>query len=136
MIIDCPPALGGITRSALMASDICLLPTRPNAADIWALDEMIQLVQDAQSFNERLQGGWIIATQQPPRSKGADLGVSHLEELASTEGVELFNSGTNSRVTYSNSMLCGSAPTLYEPQSKAASEVRAIVDELLERISQ
>jgi chromosome partitioning protein len=134
VIIDCPPALGAITRSALMASDVCLLPTRPNPADIWALDGMLELVDDAQTFNDRLRGGWIIATQKPSRSKGADLGGEYLAGLSEREGVEVFLGGMFSRVTYPNSMLLGSSPTLYEPKGKAAHEVKVITDELLERI--
>lgn len=136
VLIDCPPALGAITRSALMACDVALLPTRPNAADIWALDGMIDLVREAQSFNERLEAGWIVLTQVPPRrSKGAELGADHLESLSAEEGVELFNSSMANRVTYPNSMLSGSAPNLYEPKGKASQEVKALTDEFFERIN-
>jgi len=134
VLIDCPPALGAITRSALMACDVALLPTRPNAADIWALDGMIELVRDAQAFNERLTAGWIVLTQRPPRSKGAELGAEHLASLSEEEGVEIFTTGLANRVTYPNSMLSGSAPNIYEPNGKAAKEVKSLTDELLERI--
>lgn len=136
VLIDCPPALGAITRSALMACDIALLPTRPNAADIWALDGMIELVREAQNFNERLSAGWIVLTQRPPRrSRGAEMGADHLASLATEEGIELFTASMANRVTYPNSMLSGSAPNLYEPNGKASREVKALTDELLERIS-
>lgn len=134
VIVDCPPALGAITRSALMASDVCLLPTRPNPADIWALDGMLDLISEAQAFNERLRGGWVVVTQKPARSKGADLGEEYLAGLSEREGVEIFSGGMFNRVTYPNSMLLGSSPTLYEPKSKAAHEVKVITDELLERM--
>lgn len=135
VLIDCPPALGAITRSALMACDVALLPTRPNAADIWSLDSMIELVHEAQSFNERLTGGWVVLTQKPPRrSKGAELGAEHLASLSDSKGIELFSSSMANRVTYPNSMLNGSAPNFYEPKGKAAEEVIAITNELLKRI--
>ncbi len=118
-----------------MASHVALLPTRPNAADIWALNGMIELVQDAQSFNDKLSTGWIILTQKPPRSKGADLGANHLSQLADEEGIDLFTHSMSNRVTYPNAMLSGSAPNLYEPKGKAADEVRALTNELLERIN-
>ena len=133
VLIDCPPALGAITRSALMACDTALLPTRPNAADIWALDGMIELVQEAQSFNEKLSTAWIVLTQKPPRSKGADLGADHLTQVSEEEGIDLFTHSMSNRVTYPNAMLSGSAPNLYEPKGKAADEVRALTNELLER---
>jgi len=41
----------------------------------------------------------------------------------------------SNRVTYPNAMLSGSAPNLYEPKGKAADEVRALTNELLERIN-
>jgi chromosome partitioning protein len=136
VLIDCPPALGAITRSALMACHVALLPTRPNAADIWALDGMIELVHEAQNFNEKLSIGLILLTQRPARSKGAELGVDHLSKISQEEGIDIFNHSMSTRVTYSNAMLSGSAPTLYEPKGKASQEVQAITDELLERISQ
>ena len=135
VLIDCPPALGAITRSALMVCEVALLPTRPNAADIWALDGMIELVQEAQSFNDKLSSAWIVLTQKPPRSKGAEMGAEHLSQLSESEGIDLFSQGMNTRVTYPNAMLNGSAPNLFEPRGKAADEVRALTDELLERIT-
>jgi MinD superfamily P-loop ATPase len=34
-IIDCPPRMGAETRSAMLASDLVVLPVTPGAADVW-----------------------------------------------------------------------------------------------------
>ncbi|MBA2685034.1 MAG: AAA family ATPase, partial [Gemmatimonadaceae bacterium] len=36
-LIDCPPRHGEVQRSALMVSDVAVLPCGPSAADAWAL---------------------------------------------------------------------------------------------------
>ena len=64
-----------------------------------------------------------------------EMGADHLASLTDEDGVELFKSSMANRVTYPNSMLNGSAPNLYEPKGKASQEVKALTDELLERIN-
>ena len=49
-IIDCPPRLQKIARSAITASTGVLIPVAPSPLDIWAAEEIVNLVQEVQEF--------------------------------------------------------------------------------------
>src|SRR3546814_7836985 len=42
VVIDGPPRTAAITRSALLACDIVLIPVQPSAYDVWASQEMVR----------------------------------------------------------------------------------------------
>ena len=57
VIIDTPPRLGEVQRSALMVADIAIMPCGPSGPDAWALAESIRTVKIALEFRPRLRGG-------------------------------------------------------------------------------
>ncbi len=134
-IIDCPPALGPITRSALMAADLALIPTRPNAADLWALQDTLDLFQDARTFRENLKGR-IIVSQKPASSRGADMGANELKKLGAEAGVPILKTVLHMRVAYSNSMLEGTYVGIFDKDGKAGREIRNLVKELLREVGE
>lgn len=56
ILIDCPPAIDSITpQSALMISDLVLIPIIPSPADLWAAVGIQELIQRVQGINESLE---------------------------------------------------------------------------------
>jgi chromosome partitioning protein len=51
VIIDGPPRVYDVARSAIMASDLVLVPVQPSPYDVWAAKEIIDLMQEALVFN-------------------------------------------------------------------------------------
>ncbi len=47
MIIDGPPRIAALARSALMAADRVLIPVQPSPYDLWASAEMVNLIRKA-----------------------------------------------------------------------------------------
>ena len=43
IIIDGPPRVTDLARSAIMAADVVLIPVQPSPYDIWAADEVVKL---------------------------------------------------------------------------------------------
>ncbi len=54
IIIDCPPRLDGFSRTTLMLSNLVLLPLGGNAAEIWSVEEMLPILEDAKKNNPLL----------------------------------------------------------------------------------
>lgn len=54
IVIDGPPRVTDLARSAIMASDMVLVPVQPSPYDIWAADEVVKLIQEASVFKETL----------------------------------------------------------------------------------
>jgi chromosome partitioning protein len=54
-IIDSPPRTTKVVLSALLVSDALIIPISPSALDVWALQDTLQLVEEARVYNENLK---------------------------------------------------------------------------------
>jgi chromosome partitioning protein len=54
VVIDGPPRVTALTRSAIVASDVVVIPVQPSPFDLWASHEIVSLVKEAQVFKPRL----------------------------------------------------------------------------------
>ena len=124
-IIDCPPRLGRVTRSALMIANLAIIPCGPSPADTWALAETIELIDEAQILRADMKATILITRHQPRTAIGASireaLGESTLPVLENALGL---------RVVHQEALAAGAGVTQYAPRSSAAREVCALVDEI------
>ena len=60
VIIDGPPRLTALTRSALLAADLVLIPVQPSPYDIWASAEAVALITEACFYRPRLRTAFVI----------------------------------------------------------------------------
>ena len=51
VVIDGPPRVYEVARSAILASDVVLIPVQPSPYDVWAAKEIVDLLAEAVSFN-------------------------------------------------------------------------------------
>lgn len=126
VVIDCPPRAGDVQRSALMVSSLALLPCGPSAADAWALASSLELVREAQTLRPDL-GAAVLLTRKQPRTA---VGQGARQVLADS-GLPLLQTELGYRVAYQEAMAAGLGVTTYAPTSEAASEVRALFDEII-----
>ena len=54
VVIDGPPRVAGLMRSALLAADVVLIPALPSPFDGWASAEMLKLLDEARIFRPQL----------------------------------------------------------------------------------
>jgi chromosome partitioning protein len=57
VIIDGPPRIAALARSALLAAERVLIPVQPSPYDLWASAEMVALIREAQVFRPALRAG-------------------------------------------------------------------------------
>ena len=50
LVIDGAPRVYDVARSAIMASDVVLIPVQPSPYDVWAAKEIVDLVTDVRSL--------------------------------------------------------------------------------------
>jgi len=50
VVIDGPPRIAGLMRSALLAADLVLIPAQPSPFDGWASGEILRLIDEARIF--------------------------------------------------------------------------------------
>lgn len=54
VVIDGPPRVAGLMRSALLAADLVLVPVQPSPFDGWGSAEMLRLIEEAHLFRPQL----------------------------------------------------------------------------------
>ena len=60
VVIDGPPRIAGLMRSALLAADLVLVPAQPSPFDGWASGEMLNLVREARIFRPELLARFVL----------------------------------------------------------------------------
>ena len=60
IVIDGPPRVAGLLRSALLAADLILIPAQPSPFDGWASAEMLRLLEEARIFRPQLVARFIL----------------------------------------------------------------------------
>ncbi len=125
VVIDTPPRLGEVQRSALMVADVAVMPCGPSGPDAWALAESIRTVQQALDYRPDLRVAICINKKRvrTSLSKGARAA------LVAT-GLHVLDVELGFRQAYQDSITGGQGVTKYAPRDAAAVEMRALVDEL------
>lgn len=127
IVIDGPPRVYDVTRSAILASDLVLIPVQPSPYDVWAAKEIVDLVREASSFNENLKCAFVINRKIVNTAIGRDV-----SEALSGYELPILQSHISQRVGFAES--AGQGQTVLEtaPNSAASEEIRALVKELKE----
>ncbi len=60
VVIDGPPRVAGLMRSALLAADLVLIPVQPSPLDGWASAEMLALLAEARIYRPHLIARFVL----------------------------------------------------------------------------
>lgn len=60
IVIDGPPRVAGLMRSALLAADVVLIPVQPSPLDGWASAEMLTLLGEARIYRPQLLARFVL----------------------------------------------------------------------------
>jgi chromosome partitioning protein len=126
-IIDTPPRIANVMRSALMVADVAVLPCGPSYAEAWGLAATVETVQEAQTVRGRALKTAIVINR---KRTGTVLAREARETLEAT-GFQVLAAELGDREAFKNALGAGLGVTTYAPTDRAAEEVRTLVDELL-----
>ena len=126
VIIDCPPGIEDVTRSALMVADLAIIPVQPAPFDIWSGTEIVMLIKIAQLINHKLSGQFLV-TRKIPNSK---LGKDSQEALAQY-GVGVFKTAICQRVAMAECVISGQSVLEFQRNGEAAKECRQLTAEVV-----
>src|SRR5574340_63657 len=60
VVIDGPPRVAGLLRSALLAADLVLIPAQPSPFDGWGSVEMLELLREARIYRPGLAARFVL----------------------------------------------------------------------------
>jgi chromosome partitioning protein len=126
VIIDSPPHANDVARSAIMASDVIVIPVQPSPYDVWASEETVTLVTEAAPLKEKLKTAFVINRKIVNTAIGRDV----VESLASYD-LPILAAQICQRVAFAESAANGRTVLETEPESLAAQEIDALVTEIL-----
>lgn len=120
VVLDCPPRLDRESSTAMLLADLVLLPTTPGAADLWALRQTVEVLEQAQALRPELKA--VALLNRTDRTTLTRLTREALVELK----IPLLPVGLGARVTFGEATLAGLGVMAYDPSSVAAREMQAL----------
>ncbi len=127
ILIDGPPRVTDLARSAIVAADLVLVPVQPSPYDVWAAKEVIDLIEEASVFKESLKSVFVVNRKIANTAIGRDVN----EALASYQ-IPVLKSHITQRVSFAESAGTGQTVLEIEPNGQASQEIKAVVNELME----
>lgn len=127
IIIDGPPRVTDLARSAIMSSDIVVIPVQPSPYDIWAAEEVVKLVDEARIYKENIKSVFVINRKITNTAIGRDV-----REALSAYPVHVLQSTITQRVIFAEAAAQGQAVFELEPNGPASNEIAAVASEIME----
>lgn len=130
IVIDGAPRVYDVARSALLASDLVLIPVQPSPYDVWAAKEIVELLEDIKPFKENLKNAFVINRKIVNTAIGRDVS----DALAEYD-VPVLKSQISQRVSFAECAATGQTVLETEPNGLASREIRALTDEIMEKMN-
>ncbi|AFZ57625.1 AAA family ATPase [Anabaena cylindrica FACHB-243] len=126
VLIDGAPRVSDLTRSAIMAVDFVLIPIQPSPLDIWAVHEVVELIQEATIYKPDLSAAFLVNRKVVNSSIAREV-----SEVLQQYPFPVLNAQISQRVVFAECLNSGSTVLETAPKSAAADEVRAVCEEIL-----
>ena len=127
IIIDGPPRVSELARSAIMAADLVVVPIQPSPYDVWAADVIINLINEASVFKENIKCVFAVNRKIVNTAIGRDV----FEALTDYDFPTL-KTVVHQRVIFAECAAPGSTVIEFDKNSQAAKEIKKLTKEILE----
>jgi chromosome partitioning protein len=125
VIIDGPPRVNDLARSAIAASDLVLIPVQPSPFDVWAAKDIIDIVKEFSIPKPNLETRFLVNRLFPNTMLGAEV-----KDALTSFDIQVLDSAIRNRTEYAKAARAGLTALETEPSGQAAREIRAVVDEV------
>jgi len=126
IVIDGPPRIAALARSALLAADLVLIPVQPSPYDVWASAEMVSLIREAQVFRPALRAAFVINRRVSTTVIGREARGTLADQLLPALSAEV-----RQRIAFADSVAAGRLVREIDDHSPAAGEIAALAAEVL-----
>lgn len=127
VIIDGPPRATALTRSAMRAADVIVIPVQPSPYDVWASAEIVSLVREARVFRPSLRAAFAVNRRITGTVIGREARPALNHHPYPTLATEV-----HQRVAFADSATAGFLVREYCPASAATLEVRSLVSNVMQ----
>lgn len=129
ILVDCPPSKKSIVpSSALLVSNLALIPVKPSPMDMWATQQAKEVTEAASARNPEL----IVRVVPSMAATTSNLARGTLELIKEDSDLVATQSQLGMRVAFQECQLIGdTVHALGSRDTKAVDEVEALTDEVL-----
>ena len=129
VVIDGPPRVAGLMRSALLAADLVLIPVQPSPFDGWASAEMLSLLGEARIYRPQLAARFVLN-----RCGARTVIARATAETLADHDPPVLGATIGQRVAFADAAQSGRLVSEVNEDSPAAREIAALCAEI-ERIA-
>lgn len=126
VVIDGPPRVTALARSALLAADLVLIPVQPSPYDVWASSEMVALVVEALVFRPTLRAAFVVNRRVSRTVIGRETRATLTEHRITPLAAEI-----HQRIVFAESVAAGLLAFEVDSESLAACEIAALAAEVI-----
>jgi chromosome partitioning protein len=123
-VIDCPPRVTDIARSAILVADLIIIPITPSSLDVWAGQNTIELIEESKEYRDR--------SQEPPYCIVLNRVIVNTEISRKVDaalrnaGMPVMDTWIKQRVAYAECISAGKTIFETDPRGKAAIEMKQL----------
>ena len=121
IVIDGPPRVASLMRSALLAADLVLIPVQPSPFDGWASAEMLSLLQEARIYRPQLAARFVLN-----RCGARTVIARETAETLADHDPPVLAAGIGQRVAFADTAQSGRLVFEIDEDSPAAREIAAL----------
>ena len=128
VVIDGPPRVSTVAKSAIAASDMVVIPLQPSPYDVWAAKDIVDLIAEVRVLKANLKAVFAVNRKIVGTAIGRDVA-----EALTDYPIGVLRSAVCQRVGFAESAGSGRTVLETDPKGTAAEEVRGLVTEILEQ---
>jgi len=126
VVIDGPPRVTALARSAILAADVVLIPVQPSPYDVWACTEIVSLVREAMIYKPTLRAAFVISRRVGRTIIGREV-ASALEQF----DLPVLNGAISQRIAFAESAINGQLVRELNRVGAAQAEVATLMFDVL-----
>ena len=128
ILLDCPPDMGVLTQSALVAAHEVIIPVDVGFFSVVGLARIVRIIDDIRNtYNPELKIAGVLATKYDPRTTLSDTTVSEIE----AQGLPIFDTKIRISVDIIRSQMARTPVGIYAEGSHGAEDYNALAHEIL-----
>jgi len=127
-LIDGPPRVYDVAKSAMAAADMVLIPVQPSPYDVWAAKEIVDLINEVWIHKPNLKAAFAINRKIVNTAIGRDV----IDALADYK-LPVLTASISQRIVFAESAQQGLTVVETEPHGLAAQEINALTANVREQ---
>ncbi len=128
VLLDCPPDMGVLTQSALVAAHEVIMPVDVGFFSVAGLARIVRIIEDIRNaYNPELKIAGVLATKYDPRTTLSETTVSEIQ----AQGLPIFDTKIRISVDIIRSQMARVPVGIHAAESHGAEDYNALAVEIL-----